>query len=283
MHRRLLFSFLGVALLLAGCNKPPKSIADLKNATEADSMMYYFGEMQAANYWMDAETDTLLRTKEAREAFIRGFRDAMELDEDDSAYNKGLQLGIRLALRLREFNKRYDIKLSEKVLAASLEAHLESDTCVNIAEAQQGFYNIKDRYEFATAGKELTSAKKSLEIESRDKGFTEINDTLYAKDVTPRGSQPAFKFGDRLAVEITVSTVDGKEITTRQFPDSITLGEGRVPKVVQLGILSMSDGQTRQFMTTPRTLFGRRFANYNLLYNEPVIFTIKASLAQPPK
>lgn len=259
-----------------GCgNHNPSSLADLKGESPADSMMYYFGQMQASAYWQDAETDTLLRSQEARDEFIAGFRAAIKMDKDNQAYNKGLQLGLRLAVRLREFETRYDLKFSEEILAASLANSLKEDNRDSVAEAQMGFYKIKDRLELGAANRELGIAKQKLMKEARDKGYEMVSDTLYAIDVTPAGTGPKYKDGDRVGVYVTAYTLDGKEIATRQFPDSITIGAGRVPRVVCLGIHTMTNGQTRTFMTTPRTLFGKRYATYHLPYDEPVIFTVK--------
>lgn len=241
-------------------------------------MMFYFGEMQAANYWLDAQTDTTLASEKARKEFIEGFRAAMKLDSDDSAYNKGLQLGLRLALRLREFNHRYNTEFSEAILASSLENFLINDSCVNLVDAQKGYYRIKDRLELEAAANELKDSKKKLMEKGEDMGFEMLSDTLYALDVTPPSKMRHFNEGDRVAVAVTASTIDGKEIVTRQFPDSITLGEGRVPMVVKEAIFTMTPGQTRQFMTTPRTLLGKRYAVYKLPYDEPIIFTVKAQL-----
>lgn len=274
MHKRFLLLLLP-ALMLVGCGDKPKDISDLKDATPADSMMYYFGAMQANSFWQDAESDTTLRSEEARREFIEGFRAAMKMDKDDSSYNKGLQLGLRLALRLREFENRYGVKFSEEILASSLENFLRSDSLVNIADAQRGFYKIKDRLDLATANKEIEGAKGNLAQESKSRGFTMVSDTLYGKDITPPGPGPKIKEGDRVAVEVTASTLDGKEIVARQFPDSLTIGSGRVPRIVGLGIQTMTPGQTRTFMTTPRTLFGKRYALYNLPSEQPVIFTVK--------
>lgn len=265
------------AVLLVACGGKPKDISDLENATPADSMMYYFGEMQAAIYWQDAETDTLLRSEEARKMFMKGFRDALAMDHQDSAYNKGLALGLRLALRLQEFEDRYNTKFSDEILAASLENYLKSDSSYNLSDARKGYYAIKDRLELNAANEELGTAVKNLAKDAPAMGFEMLSDTLYYKDITPGMNVPKFTEGDRVAVEVTASTIDGKEIVTRQFPDSLTLGEGRVPNVVLLGIYTMSEGQTRQFMTTPRTLLGKRYKLYNLPADEPVIFTVKAS------
>lgn len=263
--------------MLQACGGKSGNISDMDGANAADSMMYYFGAMQASNYWQDAETDTLLRTEKAREKFLEGFRKAMKMDEDDSAYNKGLQLGLRLAIRLREFEKRYGVTFSENVLANSLEYFLRNDSSINISEAQKVYYVIKDRFELNAATKEIEAAKSNLAMFGNSRGFEMLSDTLYYKDITPAIGDPAFHEGDKIALEVTASTVDGKEITARQFPDSLTLGEGRIPAVVRYSIYTMTNGQTRQFMTTPRSLFGKRYAVYNLPYDEPVIFTVKAS------
>ena len=276
MHKPILLLILGGAIALTGCKNTPKDMADLQGGSREDSMMYYFGEMQANNYWQDAETDTLLRSEDAREDFMRGFRETITMGSNNPAYNKGLELGLRLALRVREFEDRYDVNLPEDVLAAALENSLKNEHSVNVAQAQKGFYNIKDYYELRSSEKDLKISKGKLAQDAKENGFSMISDTLFVKTVTP-GSGPKYKIGDRLAVDITVSTLEGKEITTRQFPDSVTLGEGRLRPVVREAVLSMQDGQTCQFMTTPRTLMGRRYKTvYKLPTDQPVIFTVKA-------
>ena len=262
-------------LMLAGCDKSPKDISDMKDPTPSDSMMYYFGEMQAYYYWKDAQTDTMLRSEDARAKFMEGFREGLKMESDDDAYNMGMQLGIRLAHRLKEFEERYNTDFKGSILAASMENNLKNDTMVDITEAQAGYYRIKDRLELGAAERELGDAKQKLARRGTEREFEMVNDTLYACDVTPPTTDANFKEGDRVAVQVTVSTIDGKEVVTRQFPDSITLGEGRVPAIVREAIYTMTDGQTRQFMTTPRVLLGKRYAAYKLPYDEPVVFTVK--------
>ena len=262
--------------MLIGCGNKPKDISEIKDATPADSMMYYFGEMQANAFWQDAQTDTLLRSEEAREAFLKGCEEAIRLDKDNEAYNKGLQLGVRLALRLREFEERYGVEFPKEVLIASLQNGLKSDSGINISDAQKNFYKYKGQFEQKASKKEIEDAKVLLAKEGAARDFQMLNDTLYAKDIVPGEKGPNLKEGDRVSIEVTVSTLEGKEVVARQFPDSITIGEGRAPEVVRNALYTMTSGQTRQFMTTPRTLFGRRYAIYNLPHEEPVIFTVKA-------
>ncbi|MCH5214454.1 MAG: FKBP-type peptidyl-prolyl cis-trans isomerase [Muribaculaceae bacterium] len=280
--KRIYLLLLPVMLLCSCGGKSPKSLEELKEGTPADSMMFYFGQIQANNYFMDMETDTMLRSPEARAQFMEGLRKAMELEKDFDhvAYNKGLKEGVRLAIRLREFESRYGCEFPESVLLSSIETALKSDTGVNVAEAQKGFYKIKDRFELQAGEKELEQSRKLLAKEAPGRGFEMVSDTLYAKDVTPGNGGVRFKDGDRVAAEVTATTLDGKEIETRQFPDSITIGAGRVKRVVCLAMHTMTDGQTRSFMTTPRTLFGKEYKGLYLTADEPVIFTVKVTRAE---
>lgn len=281
---------LAVAILMVGCSKDKgekeyqfeeiSKLEDLSKketgVTPSDTMMYYFGAMQAANYLQDAETDTLLKTDKQKEAFMKGFRDAAVMVDESDAYNKGLQLGLRLGMRLKEFEERYGMDYSADVLAASLQHFINNPDEVELVAAQKSFYEVKDRLETKAAQKDVAGAMDNLAKVAKERGFTRLSDTLYVKDVTPKGSGPVLKPGDKVAVDVIASTLDGEEITTRQFPDSLVIGEGRVPKVVFVGMETMTSGQTRQFMTTPRTLMGKRLRIYNLDPEEPVIFTVKA-------
>lgn len=274
MHKSI--ALFALSLLFLSCGNKPDNLSEIKDASPADSMMYYFGQMQANNFWQDAESDTLLRTEKGREEFMRGFRAAMEMESSDDAYNKGLQLGLRLAIRLREFNAAYGMEFPEEVLAASLERSLSSDTAFNITDAQKNYYRIKDRLDLEKGQRESGKAKEKLAQIGKKQGFVCVSDTLYAKDITDPGKGPKFKDGDYIAIDLSTATLDGRELG-RQFPDHITIGEGRVPKIICLATHTMTDGQTRIFLTTPKTLFGNQYSKYQLESDEPVIFTIKAT------
>lgn len=277
MHKILSLLAMGALLVLSGCKNSPKSISDLKGEEAEDSMMYFFGEMNANNYWQDAESDTTLRSEEARKEFMEGLRDGLDMDRSSAAYNKGLQLGVRLGIRVREFEDRYGVKLPKNVLADAMDNCLnDAPENINIAEAQKGFYAIKDRYEFNATEKDIQAATGNLEEMAEKMGFSKLSDTLYVKVVIP-GRGPKFKLGDRIPLEATASTLNGQDLVTKQFPDSVTLGEGRLRPVVSVAVLTMNDGEICQFMTTPRTLLGKRMHTvYKLPADQPVIFTVKA-------
>lgn len=269
------FIILILTAILWSCGGKTDSLDNLKDATPQDSMMYFFGIMQANNYLQDAESDTVMLTEKGRDEFIRGFREAMKMESDNDCYNKGLQLGLRLAIRLREFEKDYGMKFSEEMLADAFAQYVKSDSVIDIAYAQKNYYKIKDLLDLKKAAKELGAAKESLAKEAAREGFQAVSDTLYAKDVTKAGPGPKFKDGDRVSIKVNTATTDGRELG-RQFPDTITIGAGRVPRVICLATHTMTSGQTRTFMTTPKTMFGNQYAKYQLRSDEPIIFTVKA-------
>lgn len=275
MHRTLsLFLLLTLIISVASCSGSGSGSSS-DNSESPDSMMYYFGIMQANNFRQDAENDTILLTPEGRKQFLEGFKAAMKMESDDDSYNKGLQLGLRLAIRLREFEEMYGVKFPESELIKTFEANIKSDSPIDISSAQRGYYAIKDRLDLKKSNRESASAKKELSKQAKQEGYTMVSDTLFAKDVTASGGGLKFKDGDRIAIQVNAATLDGRELG-RQFPDSITIGEGRVPRIICLATHTMTSGQTRTFMTTPKTLFGNQYANYQLRSDEPIVFTIKA-------
>lgn len=278
MKKTIFFIVALLVVMATGCEKEPKSLADIKNATPADSMMYFLGEMVASNYWKDAQTDTMLGTQKAREQYNKGLREGLKRAKESVAYNKGLAEGVRLAIRIQEFERRYDVEFPEKILAAAVKNTLESDNRNMVAESQQNFYHIKNRFESKAAGREGIVAKQRLETVAGEEGYSRVNDSLYVRDITPSGGGELFRDGEQVNVSISASTIYGKEIVTVQYPDIVTIGEGRLPEIIAQGLRTMTDGQTRTFITTPRTLLGRKYnENYHIPYEEPVRFTVKAT------
>lgn len=264
------------ALLLSSCGGRPESISDISNPTAEDSLMYYYGQMNANNYWYDALSDTILKTEDARREFMEGFIAGLRDGKDNDAYNKGLQLGARLASRVNDFETAYNLVLPKDVLIGSMQAGLANDTNIDIADAQKQFYLIKDRFEGDKGAREAGLSRKSLAKAAGKTDMTMVNDSLYCKKISSGGGQK-FKKGDKVEIMLTASTIDGNAIG-RQFPPKITIGEGRLPEIVNVALLTMSDGETCMFMTTPRALLGRKFEKYFISAQDPVYFSVKASL-----
>lgn len=267
------FAFL--TLVLASCDGKPEKMADIPNASAEDSLIFYYGQMNANNYWYDALSDTILKTEDARKEFLEGFKSGLNDGKDNDPYNKGLQLGARLASRIHDFEKAYNLSFSRDILIASLEAGLKNDSSINLTEAQTNFYKIKDRFEVDKGIREAGLSRKALAKAASKMQMRQISDTLYFKEVSP-GQGAKLKNGDKVEILVTASTIDGNVIA-KQFPPKITIGEGRVRKILCEALLNMSDGETKIFMTTPKALLGREFEKYFISAQDPVYFSVKAT------
>ena len=277
---KLRFPFFAFISFVAGvlfysCGNNSGKISEMKNATAEDSIMYYYGQINANNFWLDAQSDTILKTEEGRKQFIEGFKAGLRSGGEGHAYDRGLQMGARLALKVHNYEQAYNLSLPMDVLVTSFMEGLNSDS-VDVSDAQKNFYKIKDRFEVDKGERESGIAKKALANSAKEAGLTIISDTLYARDVTAAKGGAIFKDGDKVEIELTANTVDG-HIIGKQFPPKIKIGEGRVPPVVCLALKTMADGQTRLFMTTPKALFGKQFERYFISAQDPIFFTIKAS------
>lgn len=115
-------SFLAIAacgLLFAACqtNDGQSVATDHSNAEKADSMLYYFAQMNGAQYDRDAQRDTTLASDEAKKAYIMGVQTGLNAaKEDNDAYNRGLNLGMQMAMTFQQFKKDYGVELNKKVL-----------------------------------------------------------------------------------------------------------------------------------------------------------------------
>ena len=101
----------GGALALSSCSGGGSSTADnLKDAAPGDSLLYYFGQIQAAEYWRQAESDTTLRDEKSREDFMRGVKAGMDAVRSEDAYNQGVYLGVQMAMQIKESEEAYGIR-----------------------------------------------------------------------------------------------------------------------------------------------------------------------------
>ena len=138
----------GGALALSSCSGGGSSTADnLKDAAPGDSLLYYFGQIQAAEYWRQAESDTTLRDEKSREDFMRGVKAGMDAVRSEDAYNQGVYLGVQMAMQIKESEEAYGIKCNKGVLLDAIKGGLANDSAVNIGEANMAFRGIIDNLE----------------------------------------------------------------------------------------------------------------------------------------
>ena len=270
----------GGALALSSCSGGGSSTADnLKDAAPGDSLLYYFGQIQAAEYWRQAESDTTLRDEKSREDFMRGVKAGMDAVRSEDAYNQGVYLGVQMAMQIKESEEAYGIKCNKGVLLDAIKGGLANDSAVNIGEANMAFRGIIDNLEARKEAADKEAARSALAKEGQALKMKMIDKDLYAAAPTKAGSGPMLKTGDHVAVTAIFSHLDGKEID-RQAPQDLPVGE-MLPGPITEALLTMNTGETREFLTTASALYGRYYQRYGMKADDIIRILLSTSPAAP--
>lgn len=257
---------LALPFLLISCggnnDTTVKQLSDFKEASTADSLMYYVGQQRAAEYWREANNDTTLKSRESRDEFMRGVRAGLDAVRDNDAYNQGVFVGIQLAMNLKEIQKGYDIKPDRKIMLDAMADGLKNDSVVNIGDANKGFQNVMEGLNRKKEEADKEFGRQALASEAKALKMTEVNKDLYASSPTLPGYGPQIKVGDNVAVVMTVSVVGG-EIIDERAHHSFPVGSS-LPGPVTEALLSMKLGEKRDFLTTAPALMGRFYLRRGL-------------------
>ena len=254
-------------MLLASCGgdkgeATPRTLADYKDITAADSLLYYFGQMQAQRYWSRAGQDSTLGSRESRDEYMRGLRAGLEAARESSeAYNLGLNDGVQLALNMSQFKKEYDVALNREIILNSVADGLMNDSAVDAHGMQREFRNILERFAKEKEEREASASRDALAQAAKTGKWTKITDNIYAGEGTDGTGAPVKK-GERISLTVQVSTLDGRELD-RQTRDDMKVGEyfsGPVTDALE----TMKLGGDRTFYTSGSALFGRFMERYRV-------------------
>ena len=289
MKLRNLFFAAGASLLmLSACsgndkdNGGMRTLADYDNVTAADSLLYYFGQLRAADYWQLTYNDSTMATRESRNEYLKGIRAGMDAAHDNDAYNQGLYVGVQIALNLREFAEGYNVEFNRQILLNALEDGLKNDSAVNAGEANQEFRQILQKLTMQKEEADRRTAVETLAEAAKAGKWQKISETLYAEGA-PQGAGEGnvLKNGDAVGVKVTIGNTDGKEIDRRNT-DRMVVGQG-FPGPVTEALHTMKVGQTRKFYTTGPEMFGRFAERYNVKPTQIIEFTVAVTAPAPEK
>ncbi len=267
------------AFLLSSCNGSDKSdsirpIGDYKDATAADSLIYYFGQLRAVEYWQIAQQDTIMKSRDKRDEFLQGLKAGLDATKESDAYNQGLYVGIQLAMNMKEFEEDYNCKINRKILVNAVTDGLKNDSAVNIGEANQNFREILENLNRQKDEADKKSAIENLAKDAKTQKWVKISDTLYAgkaEGATP--GAPKLKDGQTVRAQIEIATLEGRVIDIR--PDeALTVGVN-YPGPVTEAVKTMSEKEMRTFYTTAPAIMGRYYERYNLKPTQIMKLTVK--------
>lgn len=274
---------LTVAAALSACSgnsegdSQVRTLGDYKNLTTGDSVGYYVGQMASLEFWGAARQDTLLKSREARDSYLKGLRAGYDAVRDDDSYNQGFYAGVQLAMQMKEFASDYKTTVNKKVLIDAFEDGLKNDSILNPGDVQRGFTELTMTLQARKDAEDRMEAEATLkDFASKDK-LQMINASLYA--ATAKGGEgEKVKEGDKVGFSMTISDLSGKVIDRRDNPD-LEVGKMYAGPATQ-AMLSMRPGETRTFYTYAQAILGRFAQRYGLKGSELVSFTIVLTKAE---
>ena len=168
MKIRHFLSVAAVGLLLGACSGNTGSDAlqktDASMIAKGDSLVYYFGQMRGAEYLREVASDSLLDTEEARQAYLRGLKAGLSaVKANQEAYNKGLFLGMQMAMNFNQFEKDYGMKLNTQKFIQGLTETINSDSVTDASKVQSSFYRIMNEFNQEKEARDKAAATAALE------------------------------------------------------------------------------------------------------------------------
>ena len=270
-------------LVLASCqggassNSNSNALADLKDATAADSLIYYFGQMRGAEYQRQAERDTTLSEAQAKKAYIQGVQAGMNAVKNGSeAYNQGLFLGMQMAMNLQQFKEDYGVDLNKRLFVESLSNAVNADSLSNPQETQREFYKIIGRFNEEKETRDKAAAGESLGKEAQAMKLPKLSDDVYGEIIVKTDSA-ALKTGDNVEMDLKLTKVDGKELNA-PLPKKGKIGARNIVAPLNDMLKHMKSGESGRFITSARSLFGARVSQLGLEPTDVVVVNLKASL-----
>lgn len=253
-------------LALCACNESgegskARTLADYKNVTAADSLVYYFGQLRALDFWQYTYNDTTLRTRESRDEYLRGIRAGMDAVRESDAYNQGLYVGIQMAMNLKDFSRDYDVSFNRQILLDAVADGLLNDSVVDAGVANSEFRRIMTGLDAAKDAREQEAAKAALAADAAKHHWVKINETMYAASAIP-ASEARLQVGDPVGILVDIYRPDGKELDHFARP-AMKVGED-VPGPVTDALLHMAPKSKQTFYVPAVLLFGRFYERYGV-------------------
>lgn len=273
--KKIFLAMAVAAVALTGCKESgTKEISELPNTSRGDSLMFYYGQNVAAEYWMSATSDTTMRGDKERQEFLRGIKAGLSAARDNDAYNKGLYTAVGIAMNIQRMKKDYpDMEFNEQVLYKALVGALANDSAVDPSQVKADFYRVTDNMLKEKEKADRVIANKKLEEEAAKLGMTKVSEGLYGKIIT-KGTGTPINEGDMVQVDISAATVKG-ELVGMQLPDRLVIGRNYSSPLFSQALLTMKSGGTRQFIASPIDLMPRRYRDGEFKADQLIKFTIK--------
>ena len=252
-----------------------------ENSSSTDSLMYYLGQMNAADYLREASRDTTMKETSEKQAYINGVRAGLAaLKEGNDAYNKGIMLGIQMASQMVSFSEQMDVQINKNTYVGSLSSAIMADTIPNTGMIQTEFRKVMQNIENAKNLKDEAASRESLSKVAASASLPKIGDDLYGK-VVEAAQGDSLVDGSEITLVAQVTKEDGEAISM-PLPSKGKLGNKRnFPEVITDALLTLKSGETGEFMTTAHALLGARAKQLGLEPTDVLTLKLTPTIVPP--
>lgn len=248
------------------------------DASQADSLMHYLGEVNGADYLRQAVSDTTLKEGGAKQAYLNGVRAGLAaLKEGDENYNRGIMMGMQMAASMMAYSEQMEIPIDKNQYLNSLSSTIMADTLPTNQNAQMEINRLMQEIQKNKDEKDKVASQETLKGAAEAAGLPKIDDDLYGK-VTTTTDSAILNVGDEVTAQVKVTKENGDPVSL-PVPGKGKIGNKRsFPDIVSNAMLNLKSGETGEFMTTAHALFGNRIQQVGLKPTDVLKVTVTATL-----
>lgn len=266
-----------IACLAVSCQNGSGSLSE--NSSQTDSLMYYLGQMHAADYLREAARDTVLKETSEKQAYLSGVRAGLAaLKEGNESYNKGVMMGMQMASQMMSFTEQMGIDINKSSYVNSLQSALMADSMPNTAQAQSNFRTVMSNIEKAKEERDKAASQESLKKVAENAGLPKISDDLYGKVTEANNDTIKLADGDEINLIAKVSKEDGEVVNIPMQPKGKIGNKRNYPEIVSEAILQLKSGETGEYLTTAHALLGTRASQMGLEPTDVIKLTLTPTL-----
>ena len=252
-----------IACLSVSCqNGGGSSLSE--NASQTDSLMYYLGQMNGADYLREADRDTTMKEASQKQAYLSGVKAGLSaLKDGNEAYNRGVMLGMQMASQMMSFCEQMDVDINKSSYINSLTSAVMADTLPNTSLAQTEFRKVMQNIEAAKKAKDDAASRESIKKAAESANLPKITDDLYGK-ATDKVEGDSITKGAEINLTAEFTKENGETINIPCPPKGVVGNKRNYMEVLSDAIETLKSGQTGEFLTTAHALLGNRAAQMNL-------------------
>lgn len=252
-----------------------------ESSSQTDSLMYYLGQMNAADYLREANRDTIMKETSEKQAYINGVRAGLAaLKEGNDSYNKGVMLGVQMASQMMSFCEQMDVQINRNSYVGSLSSAVMADTMPNTSLAQSEFRKVMQNIENAKNEKDKAASQESLKKVAEGASLPKISDDLYGKVLETTDGE-ALADGTEVNLVAVITKADGEALSIPLPPKGKIGNKRNFPEVISEALLSLKSGETGEFMTTAHALVGGRAKQLDLEPTDVISLKLTPTVVAP--